>query len=67
MTRERFEAEKSYLISLNMAKALLNRKIITPPELTKIKKSLASRYKPTLSPFIENERLDNSSETGIHS
>ena len=48
MTKERFEREKKYRVSLAIAKNLLNKEIITKSDYRKIDTMLTKKYKPLL-------------------
>ena len=48
MTKERFQREKKYRISLAIAKKLLNKEIITKSDYRKIDTMLTKKYKPLL-------------------
>lgn len=46
MTREQFEREKNYRVSIAIAKAMLLRKLITEKEYRKIDNILVKKYNP---------------------
>lgn len=48
MTKEQFEGEKNYRVSIVIAKAMLARKIINEKEYRKINTMLISKYKPVI-------------------
>ena len=48
MTKERFEREKKYRVSLAIAKNLLNKEIITKSDYRKIDTMLTKKYNPLL-------------------
>ena len=48
MTKERFEYEKKYRVSLAIAKNLLNREIITKSDYHEIDTMLTKKYNPLL-------------------
>ncbi len=54
MTQEQFKAEKSYLISLSIIKALKSNNIITDKEFDAADKALLERYRPVASSFIHS-------------
>ena len=48
ITKERFEREKKYRVSLAIVKNLLNKEIITKSDYRKIDTKLTKKYKPLL-------------------
>ncbi len=48
MTKEQFEQEKNYRVSIAIAKSMLSKKIISDHEFKKIDAMLVSKYKPVL-------------------
>lgn len=48
MTKEQFECEKNYRVSLSIAKSMLSKNLITDHEYIKINKILITKYKPVL-------------------
>jgi hypothetical protein len=48
MTKEQFEGEKNYRVSIIIAKAMLARKIINESDYSKIDIMLISKYKPAI-------------------
>ena len=48
MTKERFEREKKYRVSLAIAKNLLNKEIITKSDYRKMDTMLTKKYNPLL-------------------
>lgn len=48
MTKEQFEGEKNYRVSIVIAKAMLVRKIINEKDYSKINTMLISKYKPVI-------------------
>jgi len=46
MTKEQFEREKNYRISIAIAKTMLSRRIINEKEYSKIDKMLVAKYNP---------------------
>ncbi|MHB1453910.1 MAG: SHOCT domain-containing protein [Saccharofermentanales bacterium] len=48
MTKEQFNREKSYRISLSLAKTMLAQSLITKAEYTKIDTMLLDKYQPIL-------------------
>ena len=54
MNQEQFKAEKSYLVSLSIIKALRSKSIITDKEFDAADKALLKRYKPVASSFIRS-------------
>lgn len=48
MTKEQFEGEKNYRVSIVIAKTMLARKIINEKDYIKINTMLISKYKPVI-------------------
>ena len=48
MTKEQFEGDKNYRVSIIIAKAMLARKIINENDYSKIDTMLISKYKPVI-------------------
>jgi hypothetical protein len=48
MTKEQFEGEKNYRVSVIIAKTMFTRKIIDEQEYKKIDKMLILKYKPII-------------------
>ncbi len=48
MISKQFEGERSYRVSLAIAKSMLIKKLITEQEYNKINKMLISKYKPII-------------------
>ena len=48
MTKEQFQREKKYRVSLTIARNLLNKEIITKSDYRKIDTMLTKKYKPLL-------------------
>lgn len=48
MTKEQFEGKKNYRVSIVIAKAMLERKIINEKDYIKINTMLISKYKPVI-------------------
>lgn len=48
MTKEQFEGEKNYRISIAIAKVMLAKKIINQKDYSKIDTMLISKYKPVI-------------------
>ena len=48
MTKEQFECEKNYCVSLAITRSLLNKEIITKSDYRKIDTMLTKKYKPLL-------------------
>ena len=48
MTKEQFDREKNYRVSLAITKSLLNKEIITKSDYRKIDTMLTKKYKPLL-------------------
>lgn len=48
MTKEQFESEKNYRVSIAIAKAMLSRKIINEKDYGKINAMLISKYNPVI-------------------
>ena len=48
MTKEQFEHEKDYRVSLTIAKAMLSNKIINEKEYSKIDSMLIDKYRPAI-------------------
>ena len=48
ITKERFEREKKYRVSLAIVKSLLNKEIITKSDYRKIDTMLTKKYNPLL-------------------
>lgn len=48
MTKEQFEREKSYQVSLLMAKNMLKENLINQKEFQKINKALVKKYNPII-------------------
>lgn len=48
MTREQFEREKNYRVSIAIAKVMLSRKLINEKDYSKIDNMLISKYKPII-------------------
>ena len=67
MTKEQFEREKEYLVSLYIIKRLLKNEIITEDEFKKIKKILLEKHSPIISSLAEPFRLDINSKQVLHS
>ncbi|KNY29007.1 MULTISPECIES: SHOCT domain-containing protein [Pseudobacteroides] len=48
MTKEQFEREKNYRVSMSIAKAMLAKGIITMNDFKRINKILLTEYKPVI-------------------
>lgn len=48
MTKEQFECEKNYRVSLIIAKAMLSKGLISIHEYNRINKALIMKYKPVI-------------------
>lgn len=52
MTKDQFNSEKSFLVSLDLLKVMRSRGIITKAEFTKARKALLKKYKPIISSLV---------------
>lgn len=48
MSKEQFNSEKNYRVSLFIAKSMLSKKLITDKEYSKIDRMLIEKYKPII-------------------
>ena len=49
MTKEQFECEKNYRVSISIAKTMLVRQLINEKEYKKIDSMLIKKYKPVIA------------------
>ncbi|MCX7904156.1 MAG: hypothetical protein N2486_06560 [Caloramator sp.] len=54
MTKEQFEREKNYRISIATAKLMLSKNIISEEDFEKIKMLLIDKYKPIIGSLTYN-------------
>ncbi|EYE87180.1 hypothetical protein Q428_14795 [Fervidicella metallireducens AeB] len=54
MTKEQFEREKNYRISIAIAKSMLSKNIIDEDDFEKIKKMFIDKYRPAIETLTYN-------------
>lgn len=54
MTKEQFEREKNYKISIAIAKSMLSKNIIDEDDFEKIKKMFIDKYRPVIESLNYN-------------
>ena len=57
MEREQFRAERLYLMSLSVAKSMLDKGIISRDEYSEIDTILLKQYRPPLATLLAGKRL----------